>query len=170
MAIRMKPVDVVLVGGGLTAAILGKELAEAGYTVVALERGQMRQTVPDFQSPTMHDELKYRRALRVLQDLSVQTLTFRNFVGQKALPMRQLGSFLPGEGVGGGAVHWNGQTWRFQPEWFGCVAGSTSATEGFSLRPEVTIQDWGLTYEEIEPYYMHSSRKCCGIGGRLRAI
>jgi gluconate 2-dehydrogenase alpha chain len=59
MAVRMNPVDVALVGGGLTAAILGRELAEAGYTVVALERGQMRDTVPDFQSPTMHDELKY---------------------------------------------------------------------------------------------------------------
>jgi len=35
MAIRTKPVDVALVGGGLTACILGKELAEAGYSVVA---------------------------------------------------------------------------------------------------------------------------------------
>src|SRR5690606_6840131 len=118
MAQRMKPVDVVLVGGGLTAAILGKELATAGQRVVALERGQMRQTVPDFQSPTMHDELKYDVRYGIAQDVSVQTLTFRNFPGQQALPMRQLGSFLPGEGVGGGAVHWNGQTWRFQPEWF----------------------------------------------------
>ena len=25
------------------------------------------------------------------------------------------GSFLPGTGVGGAGVHWNGQTWRFQP-------------------------------------------------------
>ena len=30
-----------------------------------------------------------------------------------ALPMRQYGSFNPGEGLGGAAVHWSGQLWRF---------------------------------------------------------
>ena len=32
---------------------------------------------------------------------------------QTALPMRDYGIFLPGNGVGGAGVHWNGQTWRF---------------------------------------------------------
>ena len=32
--------------------------------------------------------------------------------------MRQLGSFLPGTGLGGAGVHWNGQTWRFHPRDF----------------------------------------------------
>ena len=32
--------------------------------------------------------------------------------------MRRLGSFLPGVGVGGGGVHWNGQVWRFLPSDF----------------------------------------------------
>jgi gluconate 2-dehydrogenase alpha chain len=164
MAVRMKPVDVALVGGGLTAAILGKELAEAGKSVVALERGQMRQTVPDFQSPTMHDELKYDVRYAFAQDLSVQTLTFRNFVGQQALPMRQLGSFLPGEGVGGGAVHWNGQTWRFQPEWFRLRSWVNERYGRDFLGPEVTIQDWGITYEELEPYYSFFE-KVLGVGG-----
>ena len=27
--------------------------------------------------------------------------------------MRRLGSFLPGEGVGGSAIHWSGGTWRW---------------------------------------------------------
>ena len=34
---------------------------------------------------------------------------------QTALPIRTMGSFLPGNGVGGAGVHWNGQTWRFLP-------------------------------------------------------
>ncbi len=94
MAERMKPVDVVLVGGGLTAAILGKELAEAGYSVVALERGGMRQTVPDFQSPTMHDELKYDVRHALAQDVSVQTISFRIFVGESAMHILKLGYLL----------------------------------------------------------------------------
>ena len=164
MAERMKPVDVVLVGGGLTASVLGKELAEAGYKVVALERGAMRQTVPDFQSPGMHDELKYSIRHGLMQDPSVQTLSFRNFPEQKALPMRQLGSFLPGEGVGGAMVHWNGQTWRFQPEWFRLKSWVTEKYGKDFLADEVTIQDWGVTYEELEPYYSFFEH-VCGTGG-----
>ena len=49
MATKLKPVDVVLVGVGVTGTILAKELAEAGLTVVGIERGQMRDTYPDFQ-------------------------------------------------------------------------------------------------------------------------
>ena len=39
----------------------------------------------------------------------------RNTVSETALPMRDYGSFLPGTGVGGAGVHWNGHTWRFDP-------------------------------------------------------
>lgn len=164
MAVRMKPVDVVLVGGGMTASILGKELAEAGYSVIALERGQMRKTVPDFQSPSMHDELKYSVRHALMQNPKVQTLSFRNFVDQQALPMRQLGSFLPGEGVGGALVHWNGQTWRFQPEWFVLRSWVEERYGSGFLSDDVTIQDWGITYEELEPYYTYIE-KILGTGG-----
>ena len=118
MAQRMSPVDVVLVGGGWTASILGKELAAAGHRVVALERGMYRDTVPHFQSPAMHDELHYAVRHGLMVDPSRETYTFRNFVDEEALPVRQLGSFLPGTDVGGAGVHWNGQTWRFLPSDF----------------------------------------------------
>ena len=135
MARRMQSVDVALVGGGMTAAILGKHLAEAGLSVVALERGEMRQTVPDFQSPAMHDELKYSIRHSLMENPAVQTLTFRNFPGQRALPMRQLGSFLPGEGVGGAMVHWNGQTWRSLSEVARAIKGTRwSGPVFFGLR------------------------------------
>jgi gluconate 2-dehydrogenase alpha chain len=48
MARRERPVDVVLVGFGWTAAIIAQELTEAGVQVLALERGEFRDTVPDF--------------------------------------------------------------------------------------------------------------------------
>jgi gluconate 2-dehydrogenase alpha chain len=164
MAQRRSDVDVVLVGGGLTAAILGKELAEAGYSVVALERGRMRQTVPDFQSPAMHDELKHSIRHALMEDVSVQTLSFRNVPGQAALPMRQLGSFLPGEGVGGAMVHWNGQTWRFQPEWFRLRSWVEDRYGKDFLDPDCWVQDWGISYDELEPYYSFFEH-ICGTGG-----
>ena len=164
MARRMQSVDVALVGGGMTAAIIGKHLAESGNTVVALERGEMRQTVPDFQSPQMHDELRHSVRYALMQNPAVQTLTFRNFPGQQALPMRQLGSFLPGEGVGGAMVHWNGQTWRFQPEWFELRSWARQRYGDGFLSDEVSIQDWGISYDELEPHYDFFER-VTGIGG-----
>ncbi|MCW5695581.1 MAG: GMC family oxidoreductase [Bauldia sp.] len=164
MAVRLPEIDVVLVGGGMTAAIVGKELAEAGQRVVALERGQMRQTVPDFQSPTMHDELTYSIRHALMQNPEQQTITFRNRPDQTPLPMRRLGSFLPGEGVGGAMVHWNGVTWRFQPEWFELKSWTEERYGRGFVSDEVTIQDWGVTYDELEPYY-DFFEKICGTGG-----
>src|SRR5205814_6563461 len=101
MATKLKAVDVVTVGVGLTGTILAKELADLGLKVVGLERGGWRDTHPDFDMPHAHDELRYARRHELMQDLSRETITFRNAIGDTALPMRQLGSFLPGEGVGG---------------------------------------------------------------------
>ena len=51
--------DVVIVGLGWTGAIMGMELAEEGLDILALERGEDRDTVPDFKYPNIIDELKY---------------------------------------------------------------------------------------------------------------
>lgn len=165
MTERLKPVDVVLVGVGWTGAIFAKELAEAGVRVVGLERGRMHDTVPDWQAPAMHDELKYAVRWAMFQDVARETLTFRNRPDQRALPMRQLGSFLPGTDVGGAGVHWNGQTFRFLPSDFALRTHYEKKYGRDIIDPDLTIQDWGITYEELEPYYDHFE-KICGIGGK----
>ncbi len=53
MSTKLLPIDVVLVGFGWTAAIMGHELTEAGLNVLALERGKFRDTVPDYSSEMM---------------------------------------------------------------------------------------------------------------------
>jgi len=59
----MKPVDVVIVGAGLTGTIAAKELCDAGVKVVALERGEYRDTA-SAAMPHAHDGLKYGRRKR----------------------------------------------------------------------------------------------------------
>jgi len=162
---KLQPVDVVTVGVGLAGSILGKELADAGLKVVGLERGAYRDTSPDFELPGIHDELRYAQRFELMQDLSRETLTFRNSMNETALPMRQFGSFLPGEGVGGAAVHWNGQTWRFLP-WDFETRSRTIERYGSSAMPaDCTSQDWGLTYAELESSYDRFER-LFGIGGK----
>ncbi len=164
-ATRLKPVDVVTVGVGVSGTILGKELTDAGLQVVGLERGAPRDTHPDFDMPGIHDELKYSRRFELMQDLSRETLSFRNAPGETALPMRQLGSFLPGEGVGGAGVHWNGQTWRFLPWDFETRSRSIARYGKDALAADCTSQDWGVSYADLEAHY-DRFEQVYGIGGR----
>ena len=96
MATRLKEVDAVLVGVGLVGTMLGRELTKAGLKVVGLERGNAQFTVPDFQGPHMHDELRYSVRKAFMQDNTKEAMTFRNNVNQVALPIRRWESFLPG--------------------------------------------------------------------------
>ena len=153
MATKLKSVDVVTVGVGLTGTILAKELADTGLKVVGLERGRWRDTDPDFSMPGAHDELKYVRRHELMQDLSKETLTFRNAMSETALPMRQLGSFLPGEGVGGAAVHWGGLTWRFLPWDFETKSRTLARYGKNQVAEDCTLQDWGVSFDELEPHF-----------------
>jgi gluconate 2-dehydrogenase alpha chain len=164
MANPLKPVDIVLVGFGWTGSILAERLTQTGLEVLALERGKFRDTVPDFATTQIQDELRYAVRDGLFQDPARDTLTFRNSVDQTALPMRHLGSFLPGVGVGGGGVHWNGQLWRFLPEDF-VIRSHTEQRYGKRFIPaDMTIQDWGITYAELEPHY-DTFDYLCGISG-----
>ena len=153
MVTKLREVDVVIVGLGWTGGILAKELTEAGLKVVALERGSMRSTDKDYAVPNIRDELRYVVRHDLMQNVQRDTLTIRNNPSQEALPMRRLGSFLPGEVVGGSGVHWSGHTWRWTDMEFK-VRSMYEQRYGRNFIPEdMTIQDWGITYDELEPYY-----------------
>ena len=165
MAKKLPEVDVVLVGLGWTGGILAKELTQAGVKVVALERGEMRTPEQDFTVPRIRDELRYSSRNDLTQNTQRDTLTIRNNVSQDALPMRRLGSFLPGEGLGGAGAHWNGQTWRWDDTEFK-IRSRYEERYGKKYIPEdMTIQDWGITYAELEPYYEKFERTA-GVSGK----
>jgi gluconate 2-dehydrogenase alpha chain len=163
MAKKLPSVDVVLVGFGWTAAMLGQEFTDAGLNVVAIERGGWRDTSTDFAVTFAQDELRYYWRQALFEETRRETLTFRNSTSQTALPMRKLGSFLPGTGVGGAGVHWNGMTFRFLPSDF--VAKSHNTQRYGALQDGMTVQDWGVTYDELEPYY-DKFEYLCGISGK----
>ena len=150
---RLKETDVVVIGVGMVGSIVAKELAAAGYKVVGLERGQPRSTVPDFQSPAAHDELRFDVRKALMQDNTREAMTFRNHRSETALPIRRWESFLPGTGVGGSHTHWNGQTYRFQANDFELATKTRERYGAKFLDPDLTIQDWAVTYKELEPHY-----------------
>ncbi|KGR79453.1 GMC family oxidoreductase [Ureibacillus sinduriensis] len=150
MATKLPSVDVVVVGVGWAGGIISAELTKKGYKVVGLERGKERKT-EDFLNG--HDELKYAHRKELMQDLSKDTLTFRNKDLEEALPMRKMSAFSLGTGVGGAGVHWNGFTHLFLDYDFQ-IRTKTIERYGESKIPEdMTLQDWGITEELIEPYF-----------------
>ena len=93
----------------------------------------------------------------------------RNSPSQTALPIRKWGSFLPGNGVGGAGVHWNGQTWRFLPDDFRIRSHMIQRYGGGILPEGNFIQDWPVSYDELEPYY-DKFEYVAGISGKAGNI
>ncbi|MFD1910636.1 GMC family oxidoreductase [Halodurantibacterium flavum] len=157
--------DVVIVGLGWTGSIMGMELCEEGLEVLALERGPDRDTVPEFRYPDVADELKYGIRFGFMQKTRQSTLTIRHNTQGVALPYRRQGSFLLGDGVGGAGIHWNGVHWRPMAEELR-LRSYVEETFGADIIPEdMQLQDWGVTYEELEPY-LDRFEKVCGIAGQ----
>src|SRR5258708_1486636 len=165
MATKLKEVDAVMVGMGWTGAIMARELTKAGLTVVGLERGVDRTPGEDFTLPGVRDELRYVQRLELMQDNSTDTITFRNAPSETALPIRRFGAFLPGEGVGGSGIHWGALHWRFLP-WDFRIKSHLAERYGKSATPDdMTIQDWPVSYDELEPHYDRFD-KLCGVSGK----
>lgn len=161
MATQLKKVDMVAIGVGFTGGIALAECAKAGLSVVGLERGEPR-SLADFQE--MHDEWRYAVNYGMMQDLSKETVTFRNTESMRALPMRRLGSFLLGEGLGGAGEHWNGMNFRFSPYDFQIRTMTEERYGKNKVKPDYLIQDYPFTYDEIEPYYS-TFEEALGVSG-----
>lgn len=164
-------VDVVIVGGGWTGLLMAKELgSRTSLSVVVLERGRLRQT-SDYLDDM--DELDYSIRFRMMQDLSQETWTLRHSVNDRALPVRQYGSFEPGTGVGGAGEHWAGIFDRMLPDCFELYSRTVEKYGAKRLPEDQSIQDWGITYDELESYYTRAelligaSGKAGNIRGKL---
>ena len=170
MARTLPHKDVVVIGLGWTGSILSYELANEGLDVVAIERGPWRDTPTDFPPTYDQDELRYRIRHELFLRPAQLTFTFRNKMDQTALPIRSWGAFMPPNGVGGGGVHWNAETWRFLPSDFVLRTHLTQRYGEKFIPQDCTIQDWGVTYHDLEPHYDQFEYLCgtSGAAGNLK--
>lgn len=165
MARTLPHTDVAIIGLGWTGAIMAYELSGAGLNVVAIERGPWRDTATDFPPAWAPDELRYAIRLDLFQRPEQGTVTLRNKISQTALPVRKFSSFLPGNGVGGAGVHWNGMTYRFLETDFKLRSHLTKRYGSKALPEDMTVQDWPVSYRDLEPYY-DRFEKLAGISGK----
>jgi len=170
MTVKLPHKDAVIIGLGWTGSILAYELCDAGLDVVAIERGPWRDTALDFQPYTAPDELRYRIRPELFLRPAQVSVTFRNNAKQEALPVRTWGAFMLGNGAGGAGLHWNAETWRFLPSDF-VLKTHLSQRYGANFLPQdMTIQDYGITWDEIEPHYDRFEYLCgtSGTAGNIK--
>ncbi|HNO76251.1 MAG TPA: GMC family oxidoreductase [Nitrosomonas mobilis] len=161
MTEKLNKVDAVIVGSGWAGGIVAAELTKKGHNVVILERGKARGS-SDFVA--MKDELRYSSRYELMQDLSKETLTSRNGLNKTALPVRNNYHARLGTDTGGAGDHWNGIAFRWLPYDFEIYSKTVERYGEEKIPQGTTIQDWGITYDELEPYY-DQYEKAAGISG-----
>jgi gluconate 2-dehydrogenase alpha chain len=165
MTIMLKETDAVVIGVGWTGSILARELTKAGLNVVGLERGSRRMPGENFTIPSVRDDLKYAVRQELFQDTQLETVSLRHSPAENALPIRRLGSFLPGTDLGGAGAHWNGMTWRWLPSDHKLRTHIVERYGKNAISEDMTIEDLPVAYDELEPYY-DKFEKLCGVSGK----
>ena len=175
MSKKLPKRTVVIVGGGLCAGLVSRQLTTKGIDVVVLERGVDHTNGAEARLPNQRDELRWDRRQGLMQNWQRETYTLRHSRAEQSLPIRWMEAFLPGEGVGGAANHWNGNLWRWS-EYDPTLRSRDESHYGRAAIPaDMPIQDWGTTYGELEPYHDLFERLfgLCGragnIGGAIQA-
>lgn len=152
--------DIVIVGFGWAGGIMAAELAKAGMSVLVLERGH---DYGPAELADSRDELGVRQH-RFMHDVRQETWTFRHHRAETALPLRQLGAWTPGSGVGGSSLLYGGLLKRFYPWDFATRTELASQYGADSLPLDAVWDDWGLGFDDIEPYYQRVE-EIAGVSG-----
>jgi gluconate 2-dehydrogenase alpha chain len=167
--IQEEPADVVVLGLGVAGGIVATELAVNGYKVAGVTKGPYWDYANDFAT-VKYDEWGIIMQRKFDHPLQLQSSTLRNNDGQFALPMRR---YTPnqvislGHGVGGAAHHYAAFMGRYGP-WTYDAYSSTVSKYGAdflnSIQPNHDMEDWPMSYDDYEPYYVEWE-KAWGIAG-----
>lgn len=160
----LKPVDVVIIGAGWAGMIMAKEVAtRTSLSVLVLERGGPFRGYGAYADEM--DELDTQLRGRHMANAANGVFTHRASYSDRANPVRQFGGHHPGTGVGGCSDHWGATSPRFLPEAFNLATHLKQRHGAANLPPDLAIQDWDITWGDIEPFYTVAERMM-GTGGK----
>jgi gluconate 2-dehydrogenase alpha chain len=149
MAINLKPVDVVVVGLGAAGGVAVLPLARAGLKIAGIEAGGWLDPHKDFRPDEIHNNV--RMLVTTVPKTKNEVPTFRTSPDERAL--RAPSGRVMMNAVGGTTTHYDGNSWRFAP-WDFKIRTEASRRYGAGSVPKgSTVEDWPLSYEDLEPYY-----------------
>ena len=142
----LRKVNAVVVGAGAGGGIVAKELAQAGLSVVLLERGKWYSAFD-----CRKDDLRNQRNSTLGNAFGPDDERDPRVVVDRGGRERVVRGSEDGYQnnaacVGGGTFSYGAMAWRFMERDFrmrsvyGAVAGST-------------LEDWPISYDDLEPYY-----------------
>ena len=160
----------MIVGGGLASGLVARQLTAAGLQTLVLERGGDRTGSAAERMPTQRDELRWDIRAGLGQDGAAETYTWRHSDRDASMPVRRLGPFLPGTGVGGAGNHWNGICFRWSEHETELRTHLEERYGRSAIPADMPLQDWGVGYRQLEPYYelFEHLFGVAGIAGNLR--
>jgi gluconate 2-dehydrogenase alpha chain len=148
MAINLKPVDVAVIGLGAAGGVAVLPLARAGLKVAGLEAGTWMNPAKDFKPDEIHNNV--RQLVTSVPKARNEIPTFRTSPGS---PTRRGATHPMMNAIGGTTIHYHAQSWRLKP-WDFKTRSEVTRRYGASFIPKgSTLQDWPLTYDDLEPYY-----------------
>ena len=125
--------DVVVIGSGAGGAVVAKELAEAGLSVVVIEAGKRFNPYADYLS----DRTDFESKSGTIFDPDDNRRDLYTVTGSKGFVYGRV------KGVGGSTLKYVACKPRFHES-------------DFRVRTEDGLaEDWPITYEDLEPFYTH---------------
>ena len=154
-------VNAVVIGSGAGGGVTACVLAEAGLSVVVLERGRWHSPFEERKD----DLVNQRNASLGVAYGPDEEKNPRVFVGvdgrERAVRPRQWEYSANASCVGGGTLSYGAQAWRFMPQDFRMRSLYGPIENG-------TLDDWPIGYDDMEPFYERAEDEI-GVCGDVSA-
>ncbi|KAB0677542.1 GMC family oxidoreductase [Aureimonas leprariae] len=150
--------DVVVVGAGAAGAIAACVLAEAGQTVLLVERGRVRTYGDSGHRDHLRNHRLQAYGFNTGPDIEGNPRVFVDQAGERhVVRPHEPGYHVNAAGVGGGTFVYGGLAWRFHPDDFRMASlyGRPAAS---------SLTDWPFGYDELEPWYERAEQEI-GVSG-----
>lgn len=147
MATNLPKTDVVVIGLGAVGGVAVLPLVNAGLNVIGLEAGgwfSNRDFAPDEVRNNLRDWPQ--QVAKAKNEIP----TVRANINFEAV---QGGGHPMMNGVGGTSLHYWAQSWRLNPWDFKTVSETTARYGAHRIPENSTVEDWPISYEDLEPYY-----------------